>query len=747
MRFRKICVILTAFATVAVLIPVLYINALSAGQKEVKYINYDNYDGSRLEDGSVGEYTVVDGSPDWGEAGSSTWLVLDQNVFAGTRIDVHGTVNIVLCDGCTLTANNGIHVGNGSSLTIYAQSLEESTMGSINTGELGVTFGWAAIGGNLNESCGAITINGGKIFVSTSFCSSGTGAAIGGGGHGDATDIVINGGYITAYGGLAAPAIGGGQFGKGQNIYLNGGCVTAVAGESSTSAIGAGAGGSSDNIHIRNCTLMAEGYDSSAYPGTCHAIGDSNSQYIEWGYGEKYILKAGNSWDSVEEKSKDSVGGERCVIISRSFTPKITVLPDASSLMEGMRLEESTINGGKATCDGLIVAGSFRWKSPDTVVTANTTGYEAVFIPEHTAVCGTNAECVIKLQVSPFVYIDYDKDGVMTLSGQVGSKYTVLDTQTTSWKGETEGAWYLLTSDTEFNDDITVSGNVRLLLCDNARLTALKGIHMGNNDSLTIYAQSLDEDTVGSLIATGSDFDAGIGGRTYCASTIIINGGRISATGDRGGAGIGGGLHNGASVTINGGFISATGGISAAGIGGGRYNRSPGENKVDVSVVINGGLVIAEPGTGCTSAIGNGSQNADGEIADGSIDNCVISVGSHSKIFAGNNAVDAVRVDELPVAAYIRIEPLGAEDLHMTLSHGLRENEVLVTLVDGTNLSNAKIIAAAYREGKMLCAVRVTGGSEMTAALFGVQSGDVVRCFVLNTDYCPYADVISGIVE
>ena len=62
--------------------------------------------------------------------------------------------------------------------------------------------------------------------------------------------------------------------------------------------------------------------------------------------------------------------------------------------------------------------------------------------------------------------------------------------------------WYAVTEDVTVSDRINVSGDVHLILCDNATLIASKGIGVTGNNSLTVYAQSTG-DSMGALIATG----------------------------------------------------------------------------------------------------------------------------------------------------------------------------------------------------------------------------------------------------
>ncbi|WP_141500837.1 fibronectin type III domain-containing protein, partial [Paenibacillus luteus] len=91
--------------------------------------------------------------------------------------------------------------------------------------------GAAAIGGNISETAGSITINSGTI--TANFRAASAAAAIGGGKGGAGGNIVINGGVITAesYNGTAA-AIGGGDVSssypaKTTRVTINGGTITA----------------------------------------------------------------------------------------------------------------------------------------------------------------------------------------------------------------------------------------------------------------------------------------------------------------------------------------------------------------------------------------------------------------------------------------------------------------------------------------------------------------------------------------
>ena len=70
---------------------------------------------------------------------------------------------------------------------------------------------------------------------------------------------------------------------------------------------------------------------------------------------------------------------------------------------------------------------------------------------------------------------------------QTADNVAVIDNQTAEWSG----GWYVVNSDVEISDRITVSGDVHLILADGNTLTAESGIGVaGESNSLTIYGQT-----------------------------------------------------------------------------------------------------------------------------------------------------------------------------------------------------------------------------------------------------------------
>ena len=154
---------------------------------------------------------------------------------------------------------------------------------TINGGDITATGGvdgGAGIGGGKNNA-GFVTINGGDI---TATGGAGGGAGIGGGKSG-AGFVTINEGTIHATGGNdEGCGVGSGKWGRNSNININGGNVTA-----SSTLGGAGIGGTYSKVTITSgnvhATGGASGKNSSGILGGGAGIG---------GYGADVIITGGN---------------------------------------------------------------------------------------------------------------------------------------------------------------------------------------------------------------------------------------------------------------------------------------------------------------------------------------------------------------------------------------------------------------------------------------------------------------------
>ena len=173
--------------------------------EEVKYYigAWDNTAGKcLLTEQSISTYTELTSSSTAWEDG--TTYVVKGAVTIADRITVNGTVNLILCDGATLTASSGITVSRGNTLNIYGQKEGTGTLSAtaVMKGDGPEASHGAAIGGfgsqysfdiSNTKSCGTINIHGGTINANKYSSYGCYAAGIGGAGRYD------NGGIITVY--------------------------------------------------------------------------------------------------------------------------------------------------------------------------------------------------------------------------------------------------------------------------------------------------------------------------------------------------------------------------------------------------------------------------------------------------------------------------------------------------------------------------------------------------------------------
>ena len=223
-------------------------------------------------------------------------------------------------------------------------------------------------------------------------------------------------------------------------------------------------------------------------------------------------------------------------------------------------------------------------------------------------------------QTFKYIKYTYDTTNGLTKTEKSCSGYHTVTSSTNTFNN----GWYVLSSSQSFDDRITVSGTVNLILCDGCTLEAKKGLALYYGNTLNIFAQSEGANT-GQLkaIATDNFFFSGIGGGKYSdGGTVTIYGGMVEAYGGFGAAGIGVGYSAvGCEVIIYGGTVEAHGGSDAAGIGGGAYG-SGGE------VIIYGGTVEAHSESG---AAGIGAGYFDESHG-------TLKIGDGVKVYGGNSA-------------------------------------------------------------------------------------------------------------
>ena len=283
----------------------------------------------------------------WNGEGGEAWYVVTEDAEIGERVEVSGVVNLVLCDGVTLTAEKGIHVTGENSLTIYGQEVGGGKL------EVKADEKQAAIGGNTNEPGGIMTINGGVIDA----VGGKKAAGIGGGqeSKGLSGHITINNGNVYAKGGFQAAGIGGGMYaagtGEGERIAINGGVVEAIGG-SYAAGIGGGMSGVGGCIEINGGSVTATGSSGGAGIGSGYgSTSDGNRIIISGG---KIYANGSTSGD----KGSAGIGGGH--------------LGAGGSITISGAEVHATGGEGSPAGDGIGNGGGYKGADADVVITDET---------------------------------------------------------------------------------------------------------------------------------------------------------------------------------------------------------------------------------------------------------------------------------------------------------------------------------------------------------------------------------------
>ena len=328
---RKLLGVLLALALVLGLVPSMSLTAKATTPQSVSYIEY-TWDESKNELNSETktkqdtEYTMVESTTStWGVGLKQTsWYVVSDSAIGGeltfgSRITVKGDVNLILMDGAKLTAEKGIMVSYGSSLTVYGG---EKGNGQLIAGVKDkIDKDLPGIGGNESYGLpGTVIVHGGSVSATGGDSAAGIGGAHTVNDAGDGRDVIIyggivnatggkfgagiggcngvkknttftgnsgNGGTVTIYGGIVnatgsycAAGIGGGYFKKGGTVVVHGGTVTATTNADGTSvAIGRGfQGGDNGTVTIGTGLVVKAGANEAEAVDVTSTFQDAHDQ-------------------------------------------------------------------------------------------------------------------------------------------------------------------------------------------------------------------------------------------------------------------------------------------------------------------------------------------------------------------------------------------------------------------------------------------------------------------------------------
>jgi|GEM_PF-3259335 len=624
----------------------------------ISYIDYNASTGAYTTNNLSAYASVYSDVATLGMANNTSWYVVKSDMTFNSRIEVRGDVRLVLSDNVTLNATKGIDVTAGNSLTVYAQSSDKATMGALSAStDVNDT---AAIGGNVSSNaCGTITVVGGKITAQGGNDGAGIGGAFGAKGG----EVNIYGGEVTAYGSNNGSAIG-------NRTYNLDGVQITVSKKLAATANGNLLANPNDvwkytNVYIDQATPvsgvtldkttlgLAAGKQTAQLTATIAPAGASYKDIVWTSSDESVATVDANGlvtpiWAGTATITVTATNGTEFTSDDKTATCTVTV---SAVSVSGITLNNTTLNliaegersalTATVTPDNVSYATVVWTSSDESVVTVSASGVVTPLAPgtatiTATATNGTadtsddkTATCqVTVIEPDSVTYLDYNAETGALVSATCTS-YALLTADMTTWGTAGETKWIVAESDVEISANIL--GDVRLIIKDNVTVTAKYSILVKDGNSLTIYAQSKDESTMGKLNSNGAYCAAGIGGQYGNKSgSITINGGMITAVGGQDSAGIGGGnqaLSNSntggdsGTITINGGIVTATGNGHGAGIGGGGGANKGGSAG---AIIINGGTITA---TGAGNGAGIGGGGSSGGNA-GSASNVTINNGT-----------------------------------------------------------------------------------------------------------------------
>ena len=235
-----------------------------------------------------------------GAIGQETWYMVNSDVTVNNRMTTLGTVNLILCDGKTLTAAIGITVRDNNQLVIYGQEAGTGALvatGADNSAGIGLD-------GNDNNSAQAGGI------------------------------ITIHGGHITAQGAAWSAGIGGGvNCGGGTVIFYGGSTYAATAQEHSGEAEAIGHG---------------SGWDSSASKtladGVCVKVGSSTTP-VNYAYRYNSLNTFDNKIVTVERCTEHNWVDNHCTYCGLQHHYTVTYVANADVIGDVPQEEMILIDG------------------------------------------------------------------------------------------------------------------------------------------------------------------------------------------------------------------------------------------------------------------------------------------------------------------------------------------------------------------------------------------------------------------
>ena len=563
---------------------------------------------------------------------SDRWYYADGTVEISTHVSVNSIngepVRVILKDGCSLTASQGIILDDSDGLCIYGQSKDNGVLLATGHGTD------AGIGG---ASGSRVTVFGGEV---AALGGDEGGAGIGGNQNCAGGEFTICGGEVIVQGGYCAAGIGGGDRGAGSDFTIYGGKVTAM------SDGGAGIGGGFTKINTGEFNVKA-----------------------------KADIKAGFSAEDLEYSSVSKYIAERLpyVVIDSVPVMKIKYIDKSFNINEAgaVRITETDT----------VWKDSFMFVRGDVEIadTVDLQGDVNIILEDNSSLVitgGINSSLVITDEIiapryTLTVYGQMNNTGNLTVYGTDAKKFAGMVGNMVAYGGNT----VIKGGNPSEESHAYVGGfgiDGSLTVCGGT-VTAQGGEIGYENEGSTVGGAGL----TGNLTVTGgtAKIRGGAGGPSYytgaaagvgvkgnveiSGGTALIYGGNGSPgyyTGGDGGCGVDG------TVKVRGGEITVSGG--SAGTGGGSKHSGAGGNGVNGTVNVSDGKFTAIGGSSISYDDGYAAESL---VFDGL-----------PVIKAGDNEQSATVVSEYNGEHYLKVEYI-SEHIHSFTS------EVYIDNGDGTH--------------------------------------------------------------